>query len=119
MPGRIRISADIGRHVPRHLTRKARVAGVEMLLITALGIALGLAGQLPLNLFTGAVFAILALLGCLFVGRPEMLIRRMAARGVQARIRQAQIDATRAHFEDDLTMPASDGWSAHDRNQAE
>ena len=92
-----------------------------MLVLAALGVAVRLTGELPISVFNAAVLAALATLGCVLVGRPELLIRRMGARRLpsrQVRIREAEIQAIREHFADDLTMPVSEDSAAHDTHQS-
>lgn len=118
MSGRIRITTDGGRSAPSWYTRQARIVGVQMLVLAALEVASWLADAVPLNALTATVAAILATLGCVLVGWPRLFIGRAGARGLQPRIRQAQIDATREHFADDLTMPPSGEASAHGADQS-
>lgn len=91
-----------------------------MLLLAALGIALKLAGEMPGSVFTAGFLAALATLGCVLVGWPELLLERMRSRRPARRqwhIPDAQVEAMRAHFSDDLTMPPSGGSSAADADQ--
>ena len=121
MSGRIQIAADAGPKPPRSLTRKARILGFEMLLLAALGVALGLARELPISVFNAAELAALATLGCVLIGWPELLIGRMRGRGLlqrQSHIREAEMQAIREHFDDDLTMPPSGEASAHGTDQS-